>query len=147
MKLELESSFHKSTKLVLTIDLSFAVGIVNPEDRRSNFDVVSDLEVVVTLNGEVGFVIGFHLLSIGGVAGVRAEAQSKFVAFDECIVPVEANHPARQRFGIAAVFTFGITEVDTCTDGGDKARISGLPVATKTDGMHRMAKVLAKGVE
>ena len=46
-----------------------------------------------------------------------------------------------QGFGIAAVFTFGITEVDTCTDGGDKARISGLPVATKTDGMHRMAKV------
>ena len=96
MKLELECGFYKATKFVLAIGLSFAVGVVNPEDRRSNFDVVGDLEVVVTLNGEVGFITGGHIFGISGVAGVGAEAQSQLVAFDECVVPVQANHPALQ---------------------------------------------------
>ena len=58
VKLEFERGFYKSTKFVLAAGLSFAVGVVNPEDRRSNGDVVADCKVVVTLNGEVGFVTG-----------------------------------------------------------------------------------------
>ena len=74
VKLEFERGFYKSTKFVLAAGLSFAVGVVNPEDRRSDFDVVSDLEVVVSLNGEVGVVTSVDVFSIGGVAGVRRHA-------------------------------------------------------------------------
>ena len=139
---ELERCLDETAQLVLRLVAFLAIGLVDPEDGRSHLDVVGDLEVVVTLDGEVLVSGVASAINFGGIAGVGAEADSQLVALQEGILPAEANHPTEGFLGVPLVVAVGETEVNTSTDGGDETGFLRLPVATQANGIQRMAEEL-----
>ena len=140
---ELEGCLDETAKFVGTVNLIFAVGIVNPEHRRCNGDVVGYGEVVVRLDGEVLVAAIGPVTNLGGVAGIRTEAQSQFVALHEGIIPVQANHPAFHGLCIAVVLTIRPAEVQPRTDGGNESAVFRRPIAAQAYGMQRMSQVFS----
>ena len=140
---ELEGCLDETAKFVGTVNLIFAVGIVNPEHRRCNGDVVGYGEVVVRLDGEVLVAAIGPVTNLGGVAGVGPEAQPQFVAFDKRILPVQADHPAFHCLGIAVILTIRPAVVQTRTDGGNESAVFRRPVASQAYGMQRMSQVFS----
>ena len=51
---ELEGRLDETAQAVRAVNRCFAICVLNPEHSRCHRDVVGDLEIVVTLDGEVG---------------------------------------------------------------------------------------------
>merc|ERR1711937_200248 len=116
---------------ISSINLSIAICICDVEDGRCHSDVISDLEVVPTFDGE-RYVITIIRTSLHFccVTGVGAEAEAQLIAFHEGVHPVQANHPSKDLFGGTGVVCVRVAKVETTTDCGDETRLCRCPVTT-----------------